>query len=433
MLEKLRKTLWGHLSKEEFERFSFLALILLFIIGSYWLMRPIKDGIFISIVGKGYLTWVKIFSFVFLFPLLLGYAKLITLLNKQKLFYVLCSGYAVIFLIISYLLTHQTIGIANTHASPGRLLGWGTYVAIESFGALLASLFWSFVARVTHMEEAEKGFGIIILGAQLGSIVGPAIAICAPTLGIATLTLFVSFNLIIIPLLVKIFTRQFPTEHSIHHKEESHKTSTFEGLRLLFSNNYLLGILGISMFSDTIETILELQMNFLAANTFSGVEQLTSFFGIFGVSTNIATFLFALLGTSFFIRNLGLTFCLVAYPLGILLAVTLMLSYSYIWLFCAAMVIVKTLNYALNVPCEEIMYHPTSRDIQFKAKSIIDLIGGRSSRAVGAGIVQITSKTLAPIFYNSIACFVLIGIWISASFYVGKANKELVDTNKIIE
>ena len=62
MLERLRKTLWGSLSKEEFERFSFLSLILLCIIGSYWLMKPLKDGIFISIVGRYYLPFVKMAS-----------------------------------------------------------------------------------------------------------------------------------------------------------------------------------------------------------------------------------------------------------------------------------------------------------------------------------------------------------------------------------
>ena len=111
MLEKIRKAIWGDLSGEEFKRFSMLALTLLFIIGTYWLMRPIKDGLFVSLVGKNYLPWAKILSFAFILPLVLFYAKLVDLVEKHKLFYILCSAYSVLFLIITFLLKHPTIGI----------------------------------------------------------------------------------------------------------------------------------------------------------------------------------------------------------------------------------------------------------------------------------------------------------------------------------
>ena len=52
MLQRIKNALWGDLSGEELKRFGMLAVTLLFIIGSYWLMRPLKDGIFVSIVGN---------------------------------------------------------------------------------------------------------------------------------------------------------------------------------------------------------------------------------------------------------------------------------------------------------------------------------------------------------------------------------------------
>ena len=38
---------------------------------------------------------------------------------------------------------------------------------------------------------------------------------------------------------------------------------------------------------------------------------------------------------------------------------------------------------ALNVPCKEILYQPTSSNVKFKAKSWIDVFGARGSKALG--------------------------------------------------
>lgn len=433
MLERLRKTLWGSLTTEEFERFSFLSLILLCIIGSYWLMKPLKDGIFISIVGRYYLPFVKMASFAIMLPLVVGYAKLVDLVAKQKLFYILCSFYTALFLVISLLLMHESIGLPNTNAHPSRLLGWILYLGIESFGSLLISLFWSFVASSTTTQEAKRGYGLIIFGSQIGAIVGPAIAIKAPFIGVPMLTAIVAMSLFLIPFLIKRFIAMFPATIESEKPETKH-TNSFEGLHLLFTRKYLLGILGISTLCDAVGSILELQMNFLAADAFNNnAAQITSFLGSFGFAANTLAFLFALTGTSFFIRTFGLTFCLVAYPICTAIVVILVWWHSHIWIFFIAMIAIKALNYALNIPCREIMYIPTSRDIKFKAKSVIDMFGGRSSKAGGAGIMHLMSSTAAPILYNSIACFAIIGVWISAAFYVGKVNKHLTENNKIIE
>ena len=48
---------------------------------------------------------------------------------------------------IHFLLKNPTIGLENTVADPSRTLGWVIYLAIESFGSLLVSLFWSFLDR----------------------------------------------------------------------------------------------------------------------------------------------------------------------------------------------------------------------------------------------------------------------------------------------
>ena len=50
------------------------------------------------------------------------------------------------------------------------------------------------------------------------------------------------------------------------------------------------------------------------------------------------------------------------------------------------MVTLKGLSYALNNPCKEVMYIPTSKDAKFKTKSFIDMFGSRSAKMSGAQI-----------------------------------------------
>ena len=57
------------------------------------------------------------------------------------------------------------------------IAGWVSYCAIESFGSICVSLFWAFVNSSVNVETAKSAFGLIIAGANLGSIIGPTIAV----------------------------------------------------------------------------------------------------------------------------------------------------------------------------------------------------------------------------------------------------------------
>lgn len=430
VLQKLKNTLWGDLSGEEFKRFSMLSVTLLFIIGTYWLMRPLKDGIFTSVVGVSYLPYAKMVSFFCILPIVLFYAKLVDLFAKQKLFYILCGLYSTLFLVISFLLRDPQIGLANEVANPNRILGWVVYVAIESFGSLLISLFWSFVASNTEVKSAKKGYGLIIFGAQLGSMAGPLIAAMgAEFFGLPLLTLLVAVFLLVVPFLVKAFIIKYPTSAEKNIKVKK-RTSPWEGLRLIATRKYLLGVLAISTLYEVVATYLDMNFKMLAKTVYVSKEAYTAYLGWFGFSTNFMTFVLALVGTSYFIRRFGLTFCLVAYPCCASLVVLLCASFSTVLpVFFASVLVMKALSYALNNPCKEIMYIPTSKDVKFKAKGAIDMFGGRSAKATGAGIAALASNVF---ILGPAISFGVIGVWAFSALFVGRSNKKLTDTGSIV-
>jgi len=431
MFSKIKRALWGDITGQEFKRFGMLSLTFLFLIGTYWLMRPLKDTLFMHIVGVKYIPYAKMLSVLILFPLIMLYSKLVDLVEKQKLFYILCTTYAALFIVISILLKHPTIGMANAVGSPDRIFGWLIYIGIESFGSMLPALFWSFVASNTDTASAKRGYGLIIFGAQIGSISGPLLATQAETIGLPTLIALVACGVLIVPLLIKAFITVYPTSAEVSVVNQK-KTGMFEGLRLLVSRPYLMGILGVATLYEVVGTVVDYQMKYLAQQSYNTPEQVARFLGIFGASANSLTLVFALLGTAFFIRRFGLTVCLVLFPICVGLVIANIMTFKSLPALFIGMMIIKGLSYALNNPCKEIMYIPTSKDAKFKAKSWIDSFGGRSSKAVGSGVNTLFANMADLLVYGSLISLGIVGIWIVVALYVGKTNKKLVETGTVI-
>ncbi len=194
-----------------------------------------------------------------------------------------------------------------------------------------------------------------------------------------------------------------------------------------------MGILVVSITYEIITTILEYQMNFYAKQSLGSIEKVASFLGMQGVAVNSISFLFALVGTSFFIRKFGLTTCLILYPLSIAGFVLYAWSLPSLYVFLACVVGIKGLSYALNNPCKEIMYIPTSKDVKFKAKGWVDAFGGRTSKSMGSVVNALFPVLSELLVYGSIISLGIIAAWIPVAWYVGTTNSKLVQENKLIE
>ena len=173
------------------------------------------------------------------------------------------------------------------------------------------------------------------------------------------------------------------------------------------------------------------------------------FQGILGTSVNVLSFVVALLGTSALMKQFGIRVCLLIYPASFAIMLTGLYVYyssglstplALAWAAFAVMLVVKAASYAVNNPIKEMMYIPTSKDVKFKVKGIVDMLGGRSAKATGAtiaGKLNVAGDTAASMhnlfFFGSIIGLGIIGVWILAALYVGNKNNQLVKNGQIIE
>merc|ERR1719326_2073227 len=136
-------------------------------------------------------------------------------------------------------------------------------------------------------------------------------------------------------------------------------------------------------------TILDYAMKVLAKGTFESAhpgdpvgatKAFAAFMGVFGQCTNGLSFFFSLVGTSFVIRRFGLKLTIMAFPS---------------LCFIVMVLVLKALSYALNNPCKELLYQPTSEAVKFKAKSWIDKFGQRGAKALGSVVFSQFSDSAA--------------------------------------
>ena len=139
-------TLYGELQHEQLVQASYFSALLCFVVGIYWMMRSLKDSVFATLVGLEYQPQAKMLSLFVVTAVLFAYNKVVDLVERNRLFAVICGSYALVFVAIAVCLKSTSFGLygddgAPLPPSPERLLGWVHYFAIESYGSLAVSLF----------------------------------------------------------------------------------------------------------------------------------------------------------------------------------------------------------------------------------------------------------------------------------------------------
>lgn len=441
IFDRLIKFLWGELHGKELLKFGLLSLGFFFLIGSYWPLKTLKDSVFINIVGPSYLPLVKIMSLTLFFPIVLLYSKLVDIWSKETIIYVVILIYGTLGFLFVYLLSHPTIGVANTVADFNRLLGWFFYIFVESFISLMVSLYWSFINDITTPESAKKGYGMIAFGTQLGgflfTLLGNYLAYDETkyTTNVPIIALISVLMFFLIALVVFIVEKVTPHDEleSYGHlvkPELKERVGFWDGLQIIMTRPYVFGIFGIIFFQEFVTTILGLQMSLLAKFTYQDPGLLNKFYFNFSMWVQLIACLFALLGTSYFQRRFGIKFCLVMFPLllgGVILGYIIhpaLATITYV------MLIAKSLNYALNQPAKEVLYIPTTKSVKFKSKAWIDMFGMRFGKASGSSISKLFGGVVGLIGGITLCC---IFAWVFVAVIVGNMFKKVVDKREIIE
>ena len=316
-----------------------------------------------------------------------------------------------------------TYGLANTVASPWRISGWIWYVFVESYGSIFIALFWAFVIDICDQNSAKRGFAFMVMIGQLGAIAFPQIINkwlpkylgTSSWISVATCAPLVLGIIFIVYYFVKSTPKELLKGYVVKDvSEKQHEPGFLEGLKLLVTHKYLLGIFGALAFFELISTFIDFNFKTMVFATLHSEAERSFYLTDYASTVNALTFLFLLFGINNIQRWLGIRTALALVP--IILGCFMLLfffSSTLSALFYLALG-AKAVNYALNGPSLKQLYIPTTEDVRYKSQAWIETFGSRSAKA-GASVLNLTKGAFAANSY--IMMLTILSLGIAASWF----------------
>ncbi|MDQ5890605.1 MAG: carrier protein [Candidatus Dependentiae bacterium] len=466
-------SLWS--VKPEFRlKVSLLALTFAFLTATQAVWRSLKVSIFAKMVGAAYVPDAKIYSLILLIPLILFYSKLVDVLRRHQLMYVFTITHSLGGFLFAYLLAHPTLGIANTVPSKDRWVGWALYFFFESFSAFLSTSFWSFANSVNKPKDAKNFYGLFVAGSKVGGILAASSMWLFLMIGIGNLgwvTKFFTDNAVSFSDTTLITTllatgasfllgasiciyslMKFVPGYHMHGYEAVYQVEknrerapepfslyrwlkqSIDGLLVIVSHPYVLGIFSLSLFYDTIMTIIDFYVMTAADEANGTVAKLTIYYAAYFLTMHVCGFFISFFVTTPLQRIFSNRTMLLMFPAFCMAAVIAVFFFPSAETLFLVAALLRGANYGLNHPIREMLYIPTTKEIKFKSKAWTDAFGTRIAKASGSLFYKNVSS-YSPAFSHLVSNSFMLSItsvWLVVSYFLGRTLQKALDTQSVI-
>jgi len=441
------------------------ALALLVALGSYQFVSPVKQALFLGLVGTSLEPLAKSLVLVVLVPVLLVYSLVFSWLRDPATLILAVGGfYAVLYLAIALVL-------AASGGHPGAWLAWVLYYATETRAVILMPMIWSILNDLTSSTLARKVYPLIFFAIQLGGIAGSFVAVHVRTLGGEVgLLLIQAAALLLVAALAWCacwLARTAPGEQSSllpglprpaaapatnPGEPPGHKHGfgtggaaailyeAVEGLWLLLSRPYAFMIFWVSYATLMPRTILDYTNGVLVKEAMPSRADQVAFWGRMGLMQNSATAVLALLGTRPLIEFLGAGPALLFLPVTLLGCTLAVCIHHTLLVSVYACIAASVMAYGLNSPIKEMLYIRTSREIKYKAKSWSEMYGNELMKLLGAQInlwVNNENQGCLPDCFRNVSTAIIVAVWVSVWLGVavkaGREHSRLEREDKVID
>lgn len=468
-------SLWN--VKEEFRtKLYLLGLTFFFLTATQSLWRSLKASVFAKIVGASYVPSAKIYGILVLIPLILIYSKLVDVLRRHQLVYAFTIAHGIGGLILAGFLMHPTIGLGNLTPSPDRWIGWYFYFFMESFCAFMSTTFWAFANSINKPKDAKQYYGPLVAGSKVGGILAAAAMWLIFTVGIyssgtiATMlhlggsgisdrflvggtiaagSLCMFAAAICIKLLMTYvpgyYMHGYEAVYQVEKKREKEEKKkpfsllhsigqALEGLRVILTLPYVLGIFCLSLFHDIVMTIFDYHVLMSADASYDTPGKLALFYAGYFLTMHVIGLFISVLGTTPLQRALGNRAALLLYPSLCMTMVTIAFFFPTTQVFFAAVVLIRAANYGLNHPIREVLYIPTTKEIKFKCKAWSDAFGTRIAKGSASVFYQHAMHYSPAIgqLMSSAFTFSVTFVWIIISYFLGRTLQRALDRKQVI-
>lgn len=398
----------------EWPRFLLAFTYFFFLLGGYFMLRPIRGTVASNNSDILHLLYTATFISMLLIVPVFGW-----LVSKFRRSRFIPGIY--LFFISNLLFFIQAFDGDATPVWVQRFF----YVWLSVFNLFVVSIFWSFMADIFRPGQAQRLFGSIMAGGSIGAIFG-SLMTAKLAVGISTRgVMFISLACLLIATGMAVWLGRW-VRHERHEKPtEVIGGRVLEGAIHVFQSKYLLLICLLMLSHNLVSTFLYNGLAVLVNEHIAGFDQRTEFFGWIDLAVQILAFTFQFLLTSRLVIALGMPRTALIPPVLLAAGFTILGSSMGLVLFAAVQVAQRSLNYGLLGPVKEMLFTVVDRETKYKSKNFIDTVVYRGSDVAASWLFK-GYMTLGLGMANIVWLYLpVLGIWGVGAWKLGRKYEQL--------
>ena len=381
------------------------------IIASYYILKPVRNSLFLEQLGAKNLPWVYIGTASIIGFVVFLYNNLSKYFDKRYL----VSG-TIIFFLLNLILFRELFKLN---------VDWFSalfYIWVSVYSVLLISQFWMTANVIYSAPQAKRLFGFIGSGGILGGITGGGITnSIATSIGTENL-LLVSAGILIFIVFIADRLNSKTRITQVDSTADSKPEQQDESVSKIFLKSKHLQLIGIIItLNIMVSSFIDYEFNLIIEKSFSTIDERTAFFGSFFALMNVTSLIIQVFLTSMVLKRYGIGISLIILPLGLLIGSFGMFIYPVLLSAILLKITDGSLKYSLDNSTREIMYLPIPLNLKLKVKPLLDIFLQRFARGI-AGIIIIVSTTffgLGIVHMAGISILIIL-LWIFTTFGLKK-------------
>jgi ATP:ADP antiporter, AAA family len=376
----------------------------------YYVLRPVRDEMGIQ-AGLKNLPWLFTATLVTMLVLVPVFGWLSSKFARQRLLPIVYLFFGAN-LLVFYILFSRGVAVADTAKA--------FFVWVSVFNLFVVSVFWSFMADLFSTEQAKRTYELIAAGGSVGAIIGLALStVLAKPLGVANLLLLSAGFLlaaVVSILLLGSWARGRPEEKRTGAEAGSIGGGIWDGVKLVVTSRYLLGICGFVLIYSVLSTFLYFQQQHIVSASSMNSGERTALFAKFDLATNGLTLVMQIFVFSRLLKWLALAAGLVLIPLLSVVGY-LALAYDPVLIVLAIFGTVRRAGeFAIAKPARETLFNALSREEKYKAKNFMDTAVYRTGDSASAWLFErlkgLGLSSIALIAAAGALVWALLGRWL---------------------
>ncbi|MFK8017560.1 MAG: NTP/NDP exchange transporter [Gammaproteobacteria bacterium] len=398
----------------EWRAFGAAFCYFFFLLAAYYVLRPLREQFGVA-NGAENLQYLYTGTFVTMLLVIPVFGKLSSMLARLPLIVV-----AHLFFASNLFGMYAALRSGVNPLWIGRVF----FVWLSVFNLFVVSLFWSFLVDVFSREQTTRLFGGIAAGGSLGALFGGAIVSVMVTqwgyptmLPIAgALLLFTLIFVFLLGSIERIDEDATPTIAG----GAALGGGIFDGLKLLGSSRYLLGVAGVMLFYTMSTTFLYFEQANLVETGITDPDQRTRFFANINLATNALALVVQFFVTGRLIRGIGLARTAVIMPIIAAIGLAVMALSPSLMAVAVLQALTRGGEFAVMKPVKDMLFAIVSRDAKYKTKNVVDTAVYRGGDLFTSWLFASLTRLGASLGALAWLGAGLATVWAGVAYWVGR-------------